>query len=70
MPRTLAKLGKQIRVLRKERGLTQESAAEAARLDPKHWQEIEAGRINVTVATLIAVSRALRVPISGLFNGM
>jgi transcriptional regulator with XRE-family HTH domain len=41
-----------VRRLRREKGLSQEGAAERAALDPKHYQAIEAGRTNVKVADL------------------
>lgn len=47
-----------------------EPVAEAAKLDAKHWREIEAGRINVTVATLMADSQTLRVKLAVLFDGV
>ena len=41
-----------------ERELTQEQAAELAKLDVKHWQDVEAGRTNPTVATLVGIAKA------------
>jgi putative transcriptional regulator len=66
--RALTRLGKRIRALRQERKLTQEEAAETAKLDEKHWQDIEGARTNPTVATLVGVSRALKVTLSELFD--
>ena len=43
-------------------------AAEAARLDKKHWQDIEGARTNPTVATLVGIARALKVTLSELFE--
>ncbi len=54
-------------MLRLERELTQEHAAERAKLDEKHWQDIEAGRTNPTVATLVGIARALDVEFVELF---
>jgi len=53
---------------RLKRKLTQGSVARIAKLDEKHWQEIEAGRTNPTVATLVGVTRALKVTLSELFE--
>lgn len=50
--------------------ITQESAASAAHLDAKHWQELEAGRVNPTLATLLAVARTFGVKLSELFDGV
>lgn len=66
--RALSRLGKRIRALRLARKLTQERAAETAKLDEKHWQDIEGGRTNPTVATLVGIARALDVQLRGLFE--
>ena len=68
MARALNRLGKRIRALRLERALTQEQAAEIAKLDEKHWQDIEGARTNPTVATLVGIARALKVTLSQLFE--
>ena len=64
----LGRLGRRVRDLRLARGLTQEDAAEAARLDPKHWQDLEGARTNPTIATLVGVARALKVDLRTLFD--
>lgn len=66
--RALNRLGKRVRGLRGERKLTQEEAAEIAKLDGKHWQDIEGARTNPTMATLVGVARALKVTIAELFE--
>ncbi len=66
----LVRLGRRVRLLRQERGLTQEEAAGQAKLDGKHFQEIEAGRVNVTMATLLGVAKAFGVPLSELLDGV
>lgn len=48
--------------------MTQERAASNASLDSKHWQAIEAGTINVTVASLVGIAKALNVTLSELFE--
>lgn len=57
-----------MRALRQARDLTQEEAAEIAKLDEKHWQDIEGARTNPTVATLVGIARALEVTIADLFD--
>ncbi|MGN6109045.1 MAG: helix-turn-helix domain-containing protein [Kofleriaceae bacterium] len=64
----LNRLAKRVRALRAERGLTQEAAAERAKLDEKHWQDIEGARTNPTVATLVGIARALGVSLPELFE--
>lgn len=63
----LHRLGRRIRTLRQTRGLTQEEVAELARLDVRHYQAIEAGESNMTVASLLGLSTALRVSLPLLF---
>jgi transcriptional regulator with XRE-family HTH domain len=57
-----------VRALRQARELTQEEAAELAKLDEKHWQDIEGARTNPTVATLVGIARALNVSLADLFD--
>ena len=64
----LNRLGKRVRTLRLARDLTQEQAAEIAKLDKKHWQDIEGARTNPTVATLVGIARALEVTLAELFD--
>ncbi|WP_426756477.1 helix-turn-helix domain-containing protein [Myxococcus sp. Y35] len=65
--RELRRLGERLRQLRLERGLTQEQAAEAIGVHPKHIIKMEQGGANVTVATLVAASVAFKVPLRELF---
>ncbi|NVI98288.1 helix-turn-helix transcriptional regulator [Myxococcus sp. AM009] len=65
--RELRRLGERLRQLRLERGLTQEQAAEAIGVHPKHIIKMEQGGANVTVATLVAASVAFKVPLRALF---
>ena len=68
VPSTLKRLGKRMRALRTDLQITQAKAAERARIDEKHWQQIETAKINTTVATLLAISKALKVSLSELFE--
>lgn len=65
---TAKRIGERVRELRTERELTQEAAAESAELSAKHWQDLEAGRSNPTLSSLVAVARALQVSLSQLFE--
>jgi transcriptional regulator with XRE-family HTH domain len=62
----LVRLGKQIRRLRHEHELSQEKVAERAALDSKHYQAIEGGRTNGTIASLVGIARALGVKVADL----
>ena len=60
-------LGRRIRQLRLERKLTLEAASERGGIDLKHWQKVEAGSLNVTIATLVRIARGLDVDVPALF---
>jgi transcriptional regulator with XRE-family HTH domain len=65
------KLGARLRELRRERGLTQEQAAELSGLHAKHLGVIETGgQRNVGLASLVALSVAYGVPVGALFEAM
>ncbi len=57
-----------VRRLRENLKWTQERAAEASRIAVRHFQKIEAGDVNVTVATLARVAKAFRVSVKALFE--
>jgi transcriptional regulator with XRE-family HTH domain len=57
----LQALGQTIRDARQERGLSQERLAFEADLDRTFISSIEAGRRNITFASLLKVSKALDV---------
>lgn len=60
-------LGERVRELREERGWTLERAAEAMNLDLKHLQKIEAGKLNVTLVTVVRIAEGLGESVSALF---
>ena len=59
-----------MRSLRQEAGLSQESLAEKAELHPVCIKQAECGGKGVSVEALCRLSRALRVPMSALFEGL
>jgi transcriptional regulator with XRE-family HTH domain len=61
-------LGKRIRQPREEQNLSQEHLAEHARLAAKHLQDMEHGRTNPTVASLVGLAKALGVDLRVLFE--
>jgi DNA-binding XRE family transcriptional regulator len=65
--RIVVELGTRIRELRRAKGLTQEALAETAALSVQHLLDLEHGRSNPTVTSLIGIARGLRVPIRDLF---
>jgi len=59
-------LGKAIRQLRTERGMTQEALAHAAGVTVSHLSTIERGHSNPTWATVKAIAVALRASVSAI----
>ncbi len=59
-------LGKAIRQLREERGMTQEALAQEAGITVGHMSMIERGHSNPTWATVKAIGKALNVPMATL----
>jgi transcriptional regulator with XRE-family HTH domain len=67
-PRLKARLAKGLRRERTRRKWTQEKAAELAGLNPRHYQKLEEGSVNVTLRTLERLTRAFGVDITQLFG--
>jgi transcriptional regulator with XRE-family HTH domain len=61
-------LGLRVRALRRRRKWTLEQAAEATNLDLKHFQKIEAGKLNVTLVTVVRIAEGFGEPIESLFR--
>jgi transcriptional regulator with XRE-family HTH domain len=61
-------MGWNLRLLRVERGLSQERLALEARIDRAYVGRVERGMENVTIATIEALARALDVPVAMLFS--
>lgn len=61
-----ARLAARVRQLRASLELTQQAAADLADIETKHFQLIESGTANPTLATLLAIAKALRVPVHEL----
>ena len=66
--RALQLLGRTIRRLRKQRGLSQELLSERASMHLNHVSSIERGERNPGVLSLLKIARALDVPITALFD--
>jgi hypothetical protein len=62
------KLAANVRRLREGAGLTLEEAAHRAGLHWRHWQKVEAGEVNLTLASLVRLAGALGVEAAGLFE--
>jgi transcriptional regulator with XRE-family HTH domain len=57
---SLERLGKNIKVMRVERGYTQEQLAEYAGMDPTYLGLIERGQKNLSVRILLQLASALQ----------
>lgn len=64
------KLGEQIRMLRKERGWSQEGFAQHLKLHRTYVGAIERGEKNVTIKNLEKIALKLEVKISDLFEAI
>ncbi len=60
----LRNLGERVRMLRRQRGLTQEALAEALDLSVAYVSLIERGGRNPPFTTVVAIARALDVPVT------
>jgi DNA-binding XRE family transcriptional regulator len=61
-------MGRRIRRLRKERGMSQATLAKRARLTRLYITRLEAGRQDPSLSTISAVARALGVPVTALLE--
>jgi transcriptional regulator with XRE-family HTH domain len=61
-------MGLHIRQLRESKGISQEQLAADAEIPYSSVNEIEAGKTNPTIASLMALSEALGVPLKDLLN--
>ena len=60
-------LGKRIKELRKEKGLTQEQLAETVGIEPNNLSRIEKGRNYPTPENLLKIANALNVSVDKLY---
>jgi len=61
-------MGRRMRELRRERGLTQEAFAEKLGMLAPNYARIEQGRMNVTIDTIVRIANALGVAVAELFK--
>lgn len=61
------KLGRRLKELRTEKGLSQESFALQAGLGRAYYWRLESGQINVTLETLVRIAGALDIELHDLF---
>ena len=61
-------LARNVRRLRRERGLTQEELAHATGLRQAHISEVEAGKRNIALDGISGIARGLSVTVARLFQ--
>lgn len=68
MEDALARIGRNIAALRRERSLSQEDLAHTAEVRQAYLSGLEAGKRNPTVKTLARIAEALNVSVETLFR--
>jgi transcriptional regulator with XRE-family HTH domain len=68
MRNVLVQLGKRIKALREERGISQEKLADLADIHRNYISQIEGGKRNLSFYNVVKVARALRVSPSKLID--
>jgi transcriptional regulator with XRE-family HTH domain len=66
----LMALGKRVRKLREEKGISMRHLAADANIEYSQIAKIETGKINTTVTTADAIARALNIALEDLFKGL
>lgn len=64
----LFRIGRRIADLRRERGISQQDLAARCNFEKSNMSRIEYGRSNMTIATLLTISRALGVKLRELVD--
>lgn len=63
-------LGKRIRELRQQTGLSQEKFALKIGMDRTYFASVEAGKRNIAIVNIKKIADGLGVPLSGLFEDL
>ena len=61
MHSVLVQLGKRVRALREQRGISQEALADLAEIHRNYISQIEGGKRNLSFFNLVKIARALKV---------
>lgn len=65
--KVMAMFGRNVRRVRMDKGFTQEELAEGAGISQVQIARIEAGKINTSISTVVAIAKALGVKEGELF---
>ena len=63
-----ALIGTEVRLWRRERGLTGSRLAKLAQITPGMLTKIETGKVSPSISTLISIADALNLPVSMFFH--
>jgi transcriptional regulator with XRE-family HTH domain len=66
MHSVLVQLGKRVRALRQQRGISQEALADLAEIHRNYISQIEGGKRNLSFFNVVKIARALKVSPSKL----
>jgi XRE family aerobic/anaerobic benzoate catabolism transcriptional regulator len=64
----LHQLGKRVRVLRNQRGMTRKALAEHAKVSERYLAQLEAGQGNISIVLLRRIARAIGLPVTQLVH--
>ena len=64
----LKKFGENLRRIRWEKGISQETLAFKANIQPSQVARIERGELNTTISTINIIAKALEIDLKELFN--
>ena len=65
----LISLGTRIRVIRKQRSMTQQHLSNLCEIEKANLSRIESGKTNPTILTLLKLSKSLDTQLTDFFNG-
>lgn len=68
MENLLYLFGKNLKNIRKSKGLTQEALAEKCGINFKYYSAIERGKVNVSFNTITKIAKGLGINIKEMFN--
>jgi transcriptional regulator with XRE-family HTH domain len=63
-------VGDRIRIIRTEKGLTQEELAHRAEIDPSHFGKMERGEVNPSLNSLEKITNVLEITLEDLFRNI
>ena len=70
MQSVLIQLGKRVRALREQRGISQEALADLADIHRNYISQIEGGKRNLSFFNVVKIARALKVTPSKLLESI